>query len=100
MNNLTSPEEITETKEIDIREEYRSPGENTVLKYVLYLENTAEGKSYSIQCIKYKNGVKVCQSTAPDVSSNEEFAYEMYQKIADGEVEPINLHEVVYDLLP
>ena len=100
MNNLTSPEEITEHSEIPVREEYRYPKENTVLKFVLYRRDTEYGKSYSIQCVRFVNGIKVCQATAADVSSEYDFAEEIYEKIADGEVEPVHLHDVVYDLLP
>lgn len=97
MSNLTK---AAGSSERTVCEEIRHTLPGTVLKFVLYAEDTPFGESYSIQCIKYVNGEKVCQSTAPDVSVNAEFASEMYRKIASGEVEPINLHEVVYDLLP
>lgn len=100
MNNLTSHEEITEYPELPIREEYRYPRENTVLKFVLYSRDAEDGKSYSIQCQRFVNGIKVCQATAADVSAEYDFAAEMYERIADGEVEPVHLHDVVYDLLP
>ena len=100
MNNLTSPEEMTERREIPIREEYRYPRENIALKFVLYCRETEDEKNYSIQCVRFVNGIKVCQATAADVSAEYGFASEMYEKIASGEVEPVHLHDVVYDLLP
>lgn len=97
MSNITK---LPNSPERTVCEEIKQLLPGIMLKFVLYAEDTPFGESYSIQCIKYVNGEKVCQATAPDVSVNAEFAAEMYRRISEGAVEPINLHEVVYDLLP
>ncbi len=101
MNKISTPEsEHVKNTDITLREDYRYPTENTAIKFVLYCDDLPTGKSYSIQSVKYVNGEKVCQATAPDVSTNADFAFEMYRKIVYGEVDPVTLRDVVYDLLP
>ena len=70
------------------------------LEYILYRKEKDGRDSYSIQAIQYKNGLKVCQATSGDVSSEYDAAYEMFEFISGGYVEPYVLCDVVYDLLP
>lgn len=70
------------------------------LEYILYREARDGRDSYSIQALQYKNGFKVCQATACDVSSLCDAAREMFEFVSEGYVEPYVLCDVIYDLLP
>lgn len=83
----------------DVCREFRFRG-NEKLEYILFNEKREGRDCWSIQAIQYKNGIKVCQATSCDVSSEEAAAREMFEKVADGFVEPFILCDVIYDLLP
>ncbi|MBQ7714605.1 MAG: hypothetical protein IJT70_01915 [Clostridia bacterium] len=70
------------------------------LEYVMYRGEKYGRDSYSVQAIQYKNGNKVCQATASDVSSGYTAAKSIFDAVSCGLVEPYLLCDVVYDLLP
>ena len=93
-------EEITRTAdEAVVGHEIKERGTER-LEYYLYREEKNGRDSFSIQSIQYKNGEKICQATASDVSSRYIAAKKMFDSVSRGLVEPYILCDVIYDLLP
>ncbi len=91
----------TETKNysVTVKEERRKLKDSCFLIYRLYKETVDMRPAYSVHVAEYIDGEKVCQSTAYDITSQKETAIEIFDKITNGLVSPITLHDVVCDLI-
>ena len=77
--------------------------ENEILgkmEYILSREKADNRDAFSIEVFRKARDGSEHRALAHDVSDREDRATELFRIIAEGEVEPEVLYDVLYDMLP